>query len=67
MDLLLPAATGDQPWTLPELEFYRYAASDITHAAAEAGDRQAAQAVPKLEPLPAGNIWDLRPAPQHAF
>lgn len=43
---LLPAATGAAPWPHPELEFHRYAASDIVHAAAAAGDREARAAVP---------------------
>lgn len=37
VDYLLPAATGAAPWPHPELEFHRYAASDIVHAAADAG------------------------------
>lgn len=59
---LLPAATGAAPWPHPELEFYRYAASDIVHAAADAGDRQARAAVPRLETPPGGDLWALRPA-----
>ncbi len=45
VDYLLPAATGAAPWPYPELEFHRYAASDIVHAAADAGDRAAQAAV----------------------
>ncbi|MER5896181.1 alginate lyase family protein [Streptomyces sp. NPDC001876] len=59
---LLPAATGAAPWPHPELEFHRYAASDIVHAAADAGDRQARAAVPRLETPPGGDLWALRPA-----
>jgi hypothetical protein len=66
VDYLLPAATGS-PWTLPELEFHRYYVNDMVHAAAEAGDRDARRAVAGLEPVPAGDVWDLRPAPQHFF
>ncbi|MET8129449.1 alginate lyase family protein [Streptomyces sp. NPDC005065] len=62
VDYLLPAATGAAPWPHPELEFYRYAASDIVHAAADAGDRQAQAAVPQLETPPGGDLWALRPA-----
>ncbi|MFF2851235.1 alginate lyase family protein [Streptomyces sp. NPDC058001] len=62
VDHLLPAATGAAPWPHPELEFYRYAASDIVHAAADAGDRAAKAAVPKLETPPGGDLWALRPA-----
>ncbi|MFE2565662.1 alginate lyase family protein [Streptomyces mirabilis] len=62
VDYLLPAATGAAPWPYPELEFHRYAASDIVHAAADAGDRAARAAVPKLETPPGGDLWTLRPA-----
>lgn len=37
VDYLLPAATGAEPWPHPELEFHRFAASDVVHAAADAG------------------------------
>ncbi|WP_329459485.1 alginate lyase family protein [Streptomyces sp. NBC_01497] len=62
VDFLLPAATGAAPWPYPELEFTRYAASDIVHAAADAGDRAARAAVPKLQTPPNGDLWQLRPA-----
>jgi Alginate lyase len=64
VDILLPAATGAQPWTYPELEFHAYAASDIVHAAADVGDEAARAAVPKLETPPGGDMWALRPAPE---
>ncbi|MER5397202.1 alginate lyase family protein [Streptomyces sp. NPDC002599] len=59
---LLPAATGAEPWSHPELEFHRFAASDVVHAAADAGDRAARAAVPGLEAPPGGDLWELRPA-----
>ncbi|MFE9767234.1 alginate lyase family protein [Streptomyces sp. NPDC005808] len=62
VDYLLPAATGAAPWAHPELEFYRFAASDVVHAAADAGDKAARAAVPKLETPPGGDLWALRPA-----
>ncbi|MFI6549752.1 alginate lyase family protein [Streptomyces prunicolor] len=62
VDYLLPAATGAAAWSHPELEFYRYAASDVVHAAADAGDTRAKAAVPKLEAPPGGDLWALRPA-----
>ncbi|MFE9998575.1 alginate lyase family protein [Streptomyces avermitilis] len=62
VDYLLPAATGAAPWPHPELEFHRFAASDVVHAAADAGDRAARAAVPKLEAPPGGDLWALRPA-----
>ncbi|MCX5058556.1 MULTISPECIES: alginate lyase family protein [unclassified Streptomyces] len=62
VDYLLPAATGAAPWPHPELEFHRYAASDVVHAAADAGDGAAQTAVRKLEAPPGGDLWALRPA-----
>ncbi|MGW1797746.1 alginate lyase family protein [Streptomyces sp. NPDC001984] len=62
VDFLLPAATGAAAWPYPELEFLRYAASDVVHAAADAGDQAAQQAVPLLEAPPGGDLWALRPA-----
>lgn len=62
VDHLLPAATGAAPWPYPELEFHRFAASDVVHAAADAGDRAARAAVPNLETPPGGDLWALRPA-----
>ncbi|WP_446040008.1 alginate lyase family protein [Streptomyces sp. SID1121] len=62
VDYLLPAATGAAAWPHPELEFYRYAASDVVHAAADAGDSKARAAVPLLQAPPGGDVWALRPA-----
>ncbi|MFE7856976.1 alginate lyase family protein [Streptomyces sp. NPDC057403] len=62
VDYLLPAATAAAPWPHPELEFHRYAASDVVHAAADAGDEAARAAVGKLEVPPGGDLWALRPA-----
>ncbi|MFJ8636260.1 alginate lyase family protein [Streptomyces sp. NPDC093568] len=62
VDYLLPAATGAAAWPHPELEFRRYAATDVVHAAADAGDRKAQRAVPLLEEPPGGDLWALRPA-----
>ncbi|MFI9830247.1 alginate lyase family protein [Streptomyces sp. NPDC051913] len=62
VDFLLPAATGAAAWPYPELEFHRYAAADVVHAAADAGDRRARDAVPYLEAPPGGDLWALRPA-----
>ena len=62
VDHLLPAATGAAPWPHPELEFHRFAATDVVHAAADAGDGRARQAVPLLEEPPGGDLWALRPA-----
>ncbi|MFD4714445.1 alginate lyase family protein [Streptomyces sp. NPDC058430] len=62
VDYLLPAATGETAWAHPELEFHRFAASDIVHAAADAGSPAAKRAVPHLETPPGGDLWALRPA-----
>ncbi|MHC8421351.1 alginate lyase family protein [Streptomyces sp. NB004] len=59
---LLPAATGREAWPHPELEFQRFAASDVVHAAADAGDVAARRALPLLEVPPGGDLWALRPA-----
>jgi hypothetical protein len=64
VDFLLPAATGSAPWPYPELEFQRFAASDVVRAAADAGDSKAKAAVPLLETPPGGDLWPLRPAPE---
>ncbi|MFE4583559.1 alginate lyase, partial [Streptomyces chartreusis] len=39
-----------------------FAATDVVHAAADAGDKQAQRAVPLLEEPPGGDLWALRPA-----
>jgi hypothetical protein len=62
VDYLLPAATAAAAWPHPELEFLRYAATDVVHAAADAGDPRARRAVPLLEAPPGGDLWALRPA-----
>ncbi|GAA3802419.1 alginate lyase family protein [Streptomyces chiangmaiensis] len=62
VDFLLPAATGAASWPYPELEFHRYAATDVVHAAADAGDARAREAVRLLEAPPGGDLWALRPA-----
>ncbi|MFJ4359571.1 alginate lyase family protein [Streptomyces massasporeus] len=62
VDYLLPAATGAAAWPHPELEFKRFAASDVVRAAADAGDRRARRAVPLLQAPPGGDLWALRPA-----
>ncbi|MFF7645705.1 alginate lyase family protein [Streptomyces canus] len=62
VDYLLPAAAGTAAWPHPELEFLRFAATDVVHAAADAGDARARRAVPALEAPPGGDLWALRPA-----
>jgi hypothetical protein len=62
VDFLLPAATGKAPWTYPELLFQPFAATDVVHAAADAGDPTAKAAVKDLQAPPGGDLWELRPA-----
>ncbi|WP_128378432.1 alginate lyase family protein [Streptomyces cavernae] len=62
VDYLLPYASGAARWPHPELDFRRYAATDVVHAAADAGDARARAVVPRLEPPPGGDLWLLRPA-----
>ncbi|MDH6626236.1 hypothetical protein M2271_004053 [Streptomyces sp. LBL] len=62
VDYLLPAATAASAWSHPELEFHRFAATDVVHAAADAGDPRAQRAVRSLEAPPGGDLWALRPA-----
>jgi hypothetical protein len=64
VNFLIPAATGAAPWTYPDLNFQAFAATDVVHAAADAGDRTAIRALSKLAPPPGGDPWLLRPAPE---
>ena len=64
VDFVVPAATGQAAWTYPELQFQAFAAVDVVHAAADAGDRTARAAVAKLPVPPGGDLWLLRPAPE---
>ena len=63
VNFLIPAATGS-PWPYPDLNFQPFAATDVIHAAADAGDLQAIEAIPKLQQGPMGDLWLLRPAPE---
>jgi hypothetical protein len=65
-DYLIPAATGAVSWPHPELELSRAEATDVIHAAADAGDLNARCALPELQALSTGDVWDLRPAAQDA-
>ncbi|EJD44750.1 chondroitin AC/alginate lyase [Auricularia subglabra TFB-10046 SS5] len=62
VDFIVPAAAGTQDWTYSELNFTRFSASDVVHAAADAGDAVAAAAVSKLATPPKGDMWWVRPA-----
>jgi hypothetical protein len=59
---LLPAATGAAAWTFPELNFQRFAASDVVRASADYGNTRAKAAVTQLQAPPGGDLWVLRPA-----
>lgn len=63
VDFLIPAATqGQAVWPYPELQFTQYAALDVLHAAADAGDQQAKAALPKVPVEPGGDLFPIRPA-----
>jgi hypothetical protein len=63
VNYLIPAATqGQSVWTFPEIDFHQYAAVDVMHAAADAGDKQAKAALPKLQIEPGGDLYPIRPA-----
>jgi len=63
VNYLIPAATqGQSVWTFPEIDFHQFAAVDIMHAAADAGDAQAKAALPKLQIEPGGDLYPIRPA-----
>ncbi|HEY4022878.1 MAG TPA: alginate lyase family protein [Pseudonocardiaceae bacterium] len=63
VNYLIPAATkGQSVWTFPELDFHQFAAVDIMHAAADAGDKQAKAALPNLQIEPGGDLYPIHPA-----
>jgi hypothetical protein len=62
VDFIIPAATHTAPWIFPEMSFETYAASDVIHASAEAGNPTAENAVSKLHAQPEIDLWLLRPA-----
>lgn len=65
VDFMLPAATqGNLPsvWPFQDLSFFQYAALDVVHAAANAGDKNAKAALPKIPVEPGGDLFPIRPA-----
>ncbi|KAJ6491800.1 alginate lyase-domain-containing protein [Mycena vitilis] len=62
VNFIIPAATGAAKWPYPELNFTAFAASDIIHAASDAGNTNAKSAVGKVPTPPGGDLWLLRPA-----
>jgi hypothetical protein len=65
VDFMLPAATeGNLPsvWPYQDLSFFQYAALDVVHAAARAGDKNAQAALPKIPVEPGGDLFPIRPA-----
>ncbi|KAJ7350590.1 alginate lyase-domain-containing protein [Mycena albidolilacea] len=62
IDFIIPAATGVKKWSFPELNFTAFAASDIIHASADAGNAAARGAVGQVPAPPGGDLWLLRPA-----
>ncbi|MEU0793826.1 alginate lyase family protein [Amycolatopsis sp. NPDC005961] len=61
VDFLVPGATTGQ-WPYPELDFRPYAALDVLHAAADAGDKTARAALPRVPVQPGGDLYPVRPA-----
>ena len=63
VDYLIPAATqGQSVWPDPEMDFRQYAALDVLHAAADAGDLKARAALPHVPTEPGGDLYPVRPA-----
>ena len=64
VDFIVQYATGDSEikWMFPELRFEAFAANDIIHAAAEAGNWKANAALSKLPVRQEAELWELRPA-----
>jgi Alginate lyase len=62
VDFIIPAAIGTARWKFPEMSFETYAASDVIHASAEAGNPTAENAVGKIQASPDIDLWMLRPA-----
>ncbi|KAJ7876148.1 alginate lyase-domain-containing protein [Mycena olivaceomarginata] len=62
IDFIIPAATGAEEWSFPELNFTAFAASDIIHASADARNAAARRAVSQVPAPPGGDLWLLRPA-----
>jgi len=65
VDFVIPVAThGLSPtvWPFQNLTFFQYAALDVLHAAANAGDQNAKAALPMVPAEPGGDLFPIRPA-----
>lgn len=65
VDFMIPPATQGNVasvWPYQDLTFFQYAALDVLHAAAQAGDRNARAALPKVPVEPGGDLFPIRPA-----
>ena len=65
VDFVIPVAThGLSPtvWPYQNLTFFQYAALDVLHAAANAGDKNAKAALPMVPVEPGGDLFPIRPA-----
>jgi hypothetical protein len=49
-------------WPYQNLTFFQYAALDVLHAAANAGDKNAKAALPMVPVEPGGDLFPIRPA-----
>jgi hypothetical protein len=64
VNYLIPFETSGAKWPYPEIDFRTMDATDVIHAAADAGDTTAEAAVPQLVAPPGGDLWQLIPAPE---
>nr|GAT56238.1 alginate lyase [Mycena chlorophos] len=64
VNFIIPAASGAQSWSYPELDFEAYTAGDVIHAAADAGNPNAVAALKNVPTPPSGSLWFIRPAPE---
>jgi hypothetical protein len=65
VDFVIPVATGGLSptvWPYQNLTFFQYAALDVLHAAANAGDKNAKAALPMVPAEPGGDLFPIRPA-----
>lgn len=64
IEFLVPAALdGQDVWPYPDIGFQRFAANNLIQAASEKGSEVAQNALAsgKLEKIPRGDLWTLRP------
>lgn len=62
IDYIIPAATGISQWTHPEMSFKAYAALNVIHASADAGNSRAEKALSMVQTPTETDLWVLYPA-----